>query len=338
MNRSVAISAALAAALLVGLIGLRRAAPDSAPEPDPAAFSSAPVAPSAATPSAAAAGPRSGESRSSDRPFASTASPTPGTSDAAPASLSTPLGIPAEHLAEARRQAAELAGNIDGFRATLEDARYHNQSLNSGQPAKKLALRLGLDAEAGAAVEAVFAAALSEQIERRISAERERLDREVRLLAEDRDGYVSYLALETMLARGAALSPEQTAFHRTFGAALSPSDAGSGASPASAAGVASAETAPWYEDPALLAELGARLSPEQNAALAVYVEEQKGRDQETRTLHARMRANRIAEQLGLSATDQNVLLDYLTESPGATSGEIAALLPAELRELLPAGM
>lgn len=337
MNRSVAISSAFAAALLVGLIGLRRAAPDSAP--DPAAVASAPAAPSAATPSAvAAAGPRSGESRSSDQPFASAASPTPGASDAAPASLSTPLGISAEHLAEARRQAAELAGNIDGFRATLEDARYHNQSLNSGQPAKKLALRLGLDAEAGAAVEAVFAAALSEQIERRISAERERLDREARLLAEDRDGYVSYLALETMLARGAALSPEQSAFHRTFGAALSPSDAGSGASPASAAGVASAETAAWYEDPALLAELGARLSPEQNAALAVYVEEQKGRDQETRTLHARMRANRIAEQLGLSAADQNVLLDYLQESPGATSGEIAALLPAELRELLPAGM
>lgn len=337
MNRSVAISAALAAALLVGLIGLRRAASDSAP--DPAAVASAPAAPSAATPSAvAAAGSRSGESRSADRPFGSAASPTPGASDAAHASRSTPLGIPAEHLAEARRQAAELAGNIDGFRATLEDARYHNQSLNSGQPAKKLALRLGLDAEAGAAVEAVFASALSEQIERRISAERERLDREVRLLAEDRDGYVSYLALETMLARGAALSPEQSAFHQTFGAALSPSDASSGASPASAAGVASAETAAWYEDPALLARLGAGLSPEQNAALAVYVEEQKGRDQETRTLHARMRANRIAEQLGLSAADQNVLLDYLTESPGATSGEIAALLPAELRELLPAGM
>ncbi len=166
-----------------------------------------------------------------------------------------------------------------------------------------------------------------------MQAERERLEREARLLAHDHEGYVGYLALQSMLSAGATPSEEQAALHRRIHNLVTPK-------PATAATSGDTPTAPaaWYENASVLAAVNQRLSPEQNAELAVYVAEQKAREQSTRDMHARMRASRIAEQLGLNQADESVLHDYLRESPEASHGDLVALLPTELRQLLPAGM
>ena len=237
------------------------------------------------------------------------------------------LGIPTARLQEARQIAADMAARLADNEAALEDARYHNQSLNAGNPAKKLALRLGLDAGSAQNIEAVFSRALAAQIKERMESERIRLRKEAGLLAGNPDDYVSYLALQTMHAEGVRHSDEQQAFHDRFKAALAPD----------ASTAASARVLPWYEDPKIVAAMNQQLAPAKQAEFAAYVEEQKERDQETRHMHARMRANQLSEQLGLGREDHSALLDYLKENPDAPNSEIRALLPSELQALLPAG-
>ncbi len=238
------------------------------------------------------------------------------------------LGIPADHLRDARRTAEETILHMRQGKAALNDARYFNQSLNAGNPSKKLALRLGLDPVAAQKVDTVLAGALAGQIQERIEAERARIERESRLLAENREGYVNYLALQSMQSRGDPLSAEQSAFCDGFRRMLSPADA------------SAAPSVPdkWYEDANILEAVNRQLPTPKQSELAAYVEDQKHRDQELRAMQARMRANQIAEQLGLSQADQSTLLEYLQESPDASNAEIAAILPSGLRELLPSGM
>ena len=238
------------------------------------------------------------------------------------------LGIPAELLQDARKTASETAARIPDNEAALNDAGYFNHSLNSGNPSKKLSLRLGLDPGSAQSIETILSAAHAEQIKERLDAERAKLEREARLLADDREGYVNYLALQTMLSRGTALSEDQQAFFNRFQLALGPDTPPTASSP----------SAKWYEDAKILDAMNRALSPAKQTELSVYIAEQKHRDQETQAMHAQMRANQIAEQLGLSKTDQSTLLEYLKENPSAPNAEISALLPAELRTLLPAGM
>jgi hypothetical protein len=238
------------------------------------------------------------------------------------------LDIPPELLRDARKAAEESAARIANNEAALNDARYYNQSLNAGNPARKLALRLELDAEAAQKIEAVLAGALADQIKARMETERAKLEREARLLTEDRDGYVTYLALQAMLSRGVALSTEQQSFHDRFHLAL-----GRDAAPAE-----SSDSAKWYEDVKIVDAMNRQLSPAKQAELTAYITDQRHRDQEARAMHAQMRANQIAEQLGLGKTEQSTLLEYLKENPGAPNAEISALLPSELKGLLPAGM
>jgi hypothetical protein len=238
------------------------------------------------------------------------------------------LGIPSEVLSEARKTAEESAARIAANETALDDARYFNQSLGSGNPAKKLSLRLGLDPAAEQEIAAILSNAHAEQIKARMETDRARLDREARLLAEDRENYVSYLALQAMLSRGATLSAEQQAFHDTFRLTLGPEDD-------SASATASVS---WYEDTAILDAMNLQLTPAKQSELAAYVAEQKSRDAETRAMQAQMRANQIAGQLGLSKADQSTLLEYLRDYPDASNAEIQALLPSELKVLLPSGM
>jgi hypothetical protein len=238
------------------------------------------------------------------------------------------LGIPGDLLKDARKTAQETAARIAENEAALGDARYFNQSLNSGNPAKKLSLRLELDPASAQTIEDILSAAHAEQIKERMDAQRARLEREARLLAEDRENYVSYLALQAMLSRGATLSAEQQAFHDTFRLALGPDDA-----PASTSAPVN-----WYEDAAIIDAMNRQLAPAKQLELATYVAEQKNRDEETRSMHAQMRANQIAGQLGLSRADQSTLLEYLRDNPEASNSEIQGLLPSELKALLPAGM
>ncbi len=98
-------------------------------------------------------------------------------------------GIPAELLKEARKTAEEMTANMDGYKSGMSDACYHNHSLNSGNPAKKLSLRLGLDQATAQKVDSILTSALAEQIKQRLDAEQARMDRETRLLSEDRGSY-----------------------------------------------------------------------------------------------------------------------------------------------------
>jgi hypothetical protein len=238
------------------------------------------------------------------------------------------LDIPPELLRDARKAAEESAARIADNEAALNDARYYNQSLNAGNPARKLALRLELDAEAAQKIEAVLAGALADQIKARMETERAELEREARLLTEDREGYVTYLALQAMLSRGVALSTEQQSFHNRFELALG----------RDAASAASSDSSKWFEDVKIVDAMNRQLSPAKQAELAAYITDQQHRDQEARAMHAQMRANQIAEQLGLGKAEQSTLLEYLKENPGAPNAEISALLPSELKGLLPAGM
>jgi len=238
------------------------------------------------------------------------------------------LGIPTAYLQDARNLATDMAARLANTEAVLNDARYHNQSLNAGNPAKKLALRLGLDPDAEQSIEAVLTGALAAQIKERMESENLRLRREASLLESNHEDYVSYLALRTMHAQGVRLSDEQQAFHDKFEGAL--------AQDSSTA--ASARVLPWYENLQIVAALNQHLAPTKQLELAAYVEEQKERDRETRSMHAQMRANQLSEQLGLGKRDQSTLQDYLEENPDAPNSEIRALLPSELRGLLPSGM
>jgi hypothetical protein len=221
-----------------------------------------------------------------------------------------------------------MAANMDGYKTGMSDASYYNHSLNSGNAAKKLSLRLGLDQATAQKVDSILTSALSEQIMQRIDAEQARMDRETRLLSEDRENYVNYLALQSMQSRGSILSEEQKTFCDSFRRKLNPADAA--ADPASHAN--------WYDDSKIIDAMSQQLPSAKRADLANYVDEQRLRDQQSRTMHAQMRANQIAQQLGISQADQATLLEYLKESPDASNSEISALLPAELRNLLPAGM
>jgi hypothetical protein len=238
------------------------------------------------------------------------------------------LDIPPELLRDARKAAEESAARIANNEAALNDARYYNQSLNAGNPARKLALRLELDAEAAQKIEAVLAGALADQIKARMETERAKLEREARLLTEDREGYVTYLALQAMLSRSVALSTEQQSFHDRFHLAL-----GRDAAPAE-----SSDSTKWYEDVKIVDAMNRQLPPAKQDELAAYITDQQHRDQEAQAMHAQMRANQIAEQLGLGKAEQSTLLEYLKENPGAPNAEISALLPSELKGLLPAGM
>lgn len=268
-----------------------------------------------------------------------TATPAAGAMDRSAGLLSRPapsgapekanaLGIRPEHLDDARKLADDMDANREQYQAGMRNPAYFNQSMNSEDPSRKLALRLGLDADTAKKAEAVLSAHRAQQIQRRLDAEQERLEREGRLLAGDRESYVSYLALQSMAARGETLTKDQQAFSDRFRGMLEPA----GTVPAPS------ETTHWHEDTGLLQAMNAELSAEQQAGLADYVEEQKRRTRETQALHAHMRSNMIAEKLGLDDADRTALYEYLQQHPGASRTDISKIVAAELVELLPKGM
>lgn len=252
----------------------------------------------------------------------------PRTSKLSPGEKKHPLGIRPEHLRDAETQADEMAADIEQHKAIMGDAAYARQSLNLENPARKLALRLGLDDDAMRKVEGVLSAQLAKQIKQRVDEAKQKMEREERLLSGDREGYVNYLALQSMRARGEKLSQEQEDFANQFRRALEPEG-----------GVeATVEATNWYRNPDVLGAINRELTSEQRTALAGYVEEQNRRDQETQTMHAYMRSTMIAEKLGLDDKERAALYEYLGQHPNASRSEIAQIVAPELRELLPEGM
>jgi hypothetical protein len=244
----------------------------------------------------------------------------------APARETNALGIRPEFLEAAARQAAEMAAHLEEYQSAAGDAAYAHQAVQTGNPSRQLALRLGLDAETARVVDAVLSAELAKQVRQRVEAAKRRMERQAQWLARDREGYENHLALESMIARGEPLTREQREFAEKFRRILEPAED------------AVAPIASWYENPGLLAAASRQLSAAQRTALAACVEELRRRDREVQALHVATRSDVIASQLGLDAVDRAALEGYLREHPAATRAEIAAIVAPELRELLPEGI
>lgn len=238
------------------------------------------------------------------------------------------LKIRPEYLSEAERMADDMAANLKQYQLAMGETAYFNQSLNAENPARKLALRLGMDEDSAKKAETLLSAHLAQQIKLRLDAEKDRMEREGRLLGEDRGSYVIYLAIQSMAARGETLSAGQQAFFEKIRGTLGHPDAV----------VAKLTADHWYENPALVEAISQELPAGQQTGLASYVEEQTRRAQEVLTMHAYMRSNMIAERLGLDDADRTALYEYLHKHPGASRSDVSKIISPELMELLPEGM
>lgn len=238
------------------------------------------------------------------------------------------LGIPTIDLLAAREIADGMAADLEQNLTTMQGAGYAQQSRTIDNPSQKLGLRLGVDAGVAEKLGGILAADRAGEIERRIAAEKARLERTQQWLESDRDNYVNYLALESMLSRGVPLSEEQQAFHQQFR-----QNPDSDMEPES-----DAANQEWYEKPDVLDAMHRHLSAEEQAELAKFVDEQITREQERQTTHAYMRSSTIADRLGLDEGERTTLYEYLRENPDASSSELSGILAPELRELLPPGL
>lgn len=247
---------------------------------------------------------------------------------ASPARDRDVVAIPPEMLRNAQRMAEEMAAHRERNRAIMADANYQSQSVQIEKPAKMLALRLKLNPGAAKEVESILAAEAAARIETQWEMERQRMEREAQTYDEDREGYVSYLALQAMMAQGMTLSREQEDLYNRIRHRVSPNlDSSAPAMPAE-----------WYENQPILDAMGRHLSPEEKSELDRFVVEQKNRDREALTMQAYMRSSRIAERLGLDDEDRNTLYEFIRAHPDASRSEIVKIVAPELRDLLPAGM
>ena len=188
-------------------------------------------------------------------------------------------------------------------------------------PSKKLSLRLGLDPETTTLFEDAFSNYAETETERVAKAADDMVVTMTDLLENDREGLVSFMALQSMKGAGEALTEEQEAYFAEFGQTLG-TDMGWG------------QMAPqqWNDNEELMTSLGDMLSTEEQAGLEHYIEELEVRRKEQA---AYARANRLTERLGLNEQDRAALYEYLYENPSATNDEIAENLSPELRELMP---
>ena len=212
--------------------------------------------------------------------------------------------------------------------AVLQDAGYEARSRSSGDPSKKLGLRLGLESEVVEKLGGILAADRERRAGHHIAAEKARLEHLRALAEKDRGAYADYLALESMLSRGRPLSGEQEEFYKKFRQSLAVA-AGSGTMP---------DDREWHQKPELLAEMSRHLSPDEQAGLRDFVAEQQARESERQEAYVRMRSGVIADRLGLDEAERATLQDYLRGNPDASSEAIKEILAPELRELLPPGL
>lgn len=236
------------------------------------------------------------------------------------------LSIHADFRSLAEEKAQGLADGMEAALAMVGESEYVSRSLDTGDPARMLALRLGLDAETAAEVEAVLAADRAAEVEHRMAAERERLGRERDLLASEREGYVDYLALEMMEGRGIPLTPEQRDHWEEYRLKLDVRPSGEG------------ERKEWYERGDVVRGIEARLSPAEREAFGDFVAERIDRERERHEARAAMRSASIADRLGLSAVERELLEGFLRDHPEAGMEELSGLMAPELRDLLVPGM
>ncbi len=238
------------------------------------------------------------------------------------------LGIPAADLLAARGLADEMAAAMEQNLAMLEDGAYRGRSAAPGDPSPALGLRLGVGPGIIEKLGEILAADREAEIERRIAMEKSRMEHAQVLLADDRESYINFLAIESLVSRGAPLSEVQADFHRRF---REKRDAGFREDAASGSGE-------WYDKPKVIEAMRRHLSAEERVELETYVDEQKGRERERQRVHAYMRSGAIADRLGLDEAERTKLFEYLEANPHAAGPELREVLSPELRELLPPGL
>src|SRR5690606_14298362 len=172
------------------------------------------------------------------------------------------LGISSIDLIAAREIADQMAATLERDLTHVPDSIDSRSSRAIDSPSQKLGLRLGLDAATMEKLDEILAADRADEIERRIAAEKSRTAHTRELLESDRDNYVSYLALQSMLSRGLPLSNEQQAFLKQFSQAPEPAP----------------ENPEWHEKPDLVDAMRRHLSAEQDAELTRFLDERKARD------------------------------------------------------------
>jgi hypothetical protein len=238
------------------------------------------------------------------------------------------LGISRSYLEEANRRADEMAARTGSELSVLQNPGYDLHSHAAEDSSRKLGLRLGVDPQVLEKLGGILAEDRASRTGSRIAAEKARLEHHRTLIDHDRDAYVNYLALESMVSRGHPLSGKQEAYYKDYRQTME----GEGESGAPA------DDREWHEKPELLDAMRGHLSAEQQAELEEFVDEQKAREQERQEAHARMRSGVIADRLGLDEAERRELHEYLRENPDASGREIKGILAPELRELLPPGL
>lgn len=231
------------------------------------------------------------------------------------------LDIASEHLEQGVREADILATDLEHTMADGDE--YYKSTMMDGlNPSPKLSLRLALDQAAADKLDEILSAHASSEIQRYADAERAELELMNQLLENDREGYVNFLAIQSMHANGEELTAEQEAYYQAFWEKL---------------GRTSTWDAPWvtehwHQNNEVMKALDDLLTPEQREELFCYIEEQDLRE---RDMQAYMRSSQLADTLGLNEEDRTALYEYLKQNPGADNTDISEHLSPELRELMP---
>ena len=233
------------------------------------------------------------------------------------------LGISAAYLEEGIRRADILAVN---YRETLSADRGYYQDMfmtEDKYPIQKLARRLGLDENDVEKLSAIMTAHAEAEMQRYADAEMGEIERLRNLLDSDYEGYVNYLALKEMSARGEELTREQSTHYQKFKELIYPDGMS----------VVPWKMEAWHESSEVMQAIKGALPPNQWDNVLLYVEEQALRDVDTQ---AYMRSTQLADTLGLDEVDRTALYKFLQENPDISNRELSEQLSPELRALMPA--
>lgn len=244
----------------------------------------------------------------------------PATIPAEPEPLS--LGIDPTHLQQARQAAGLLEMALPMMNSDMVKTAMTKKIEN---PSEKLRLRLSLEPEAAAIFDEVLSRHTETESQRLLDSMTEATETIGKLMEVDREGFVNFMALQSMQKAGELLSPSQEEYIRTYTEKMTAlnTDMGSGINQ---------EPRQWYEIDTVVESLNESLSEEQQQELATHVEELKIRKREET---AYRRTNELANTLGLNEEDRTALYKYLHANPDATNDDIAEKLSPELRKLMP---
>jgi len=264
------------------------------------------------------------QSASAVLPSATPARTTPAEEPAPLISLADQLHIDPKYIEAATQKIERLISSLsrmdEDSRATesARAARYYADE----NPAHQLALRLMLDT----AAEEQFRTILNVHLEKKFKYSEIEHWNEMEPMRQEQadvsDDYLTTMALYIMQQEGLPLTPAQQTFHDEFMSSYY----------AKKPKQDEVNPGTWYENESVLAALNKTISPEQQAELAVVVEEEITRKREKSSYY---RSNKIAGILGLNDADRTALYTYLYNHPEAKNSDIAEQLSPELRSLVP---